>query len=435
MLNSPILLLIVAGVFGWWLLTRYLESRKPLKRDISRLSTDNDDEDDDAVDEIVDTEVRPLKPQHRRLTYRDPRLLPKPRKRRWGEKRKKIMEANEANRLFATSLRTRNRQQRDLLTDAEQLQRYGLPLWQSENDIAAALNISVGTLRHYAIHREMERVSHYVQFAIPKRRGGERLILAPKRQLKKIQRQLKKVLVSQLPVSDYAHGFRPQRSIATHAANHVGQAVVIKMDLKEFFPSLHVGRIRGLLIALGYSYPVAATLALLMTEAERQPVQVGDSVFHTPVGQRHAVQGAPTSPGLANAITRTLDHRLAGLARKMGYRYSRYADDLTFSGADPSTARALLKSVQRIVHAEGFRLHPDKTAIMTQKGAQKITGVTVNKDMGLSRKERRRIRAAIHNARQKGDTGVLNRLRGKLAFLNMLNPQQANKLKQKLEQQ
>lgn len=430
MFDTPsfIIFAVVIGILVWWFFAGRKSRR--LKRDISRL-----EEDDDAIDEVVDTEVRPLKPDHRRLTYRDPRLLPKRHKPRWGKKRKKVMTAEEAKRLFSSSLRTQNREHRDLLTDKDQLQRYQLPVWEDEQALANALDISIGTLRHFSMQRDMERVPHYIQFAIPKRRGGERLLLAPKCKLKKIQRQLNTLLVSKLPVSDYAHGFRAQRSIATHAANHVGQAVVIKMDLQDFFPSLHFGRIRGLLIALGYSYPVSATLALLMTEAERQPVAVGDDVFYPPVGQRYAVQGAPTSPGLANAITRTLDHRLAGLARKMGYGYSRYADDLTFSGSDPASSRALLKSVQRIVHEEGFTLNPEKTAVMTQKGAQKITGVTVNRVMGLSRKERRLLRAAIHNAQLKNDIAQLNHLRGKIAFLKMLNPKQAGKLRQQLESQ
>ena len=139
---------------------------------------------------------------------------------------------------------------------------------------------------------------------------------------------------------------------------------------------------RGLLIALGYGYPVAATLAALMTEAVREPVQVG--------------------------------------------AYSRYADDLTFSGNDVATARGLIKGAQRIVHAEGFVLNPAKTRVMTQRGAQVVTGVTVNRDLGLSRRERRTLRAALHHARTDSkDSQVWRRLQGKVAYLSMLNSQQA----------
>jgi RNA-directed DNA polymerase len=407
---------------------------RKISRDVSRLATEDQDSDATAATtEVVETEGGPLKPLHRRRALRDLRLLPKPRPPGpvWQRpKKRKVMEMDEATRLFAGTLRNRDRNVRDLRTDEEQLARYGLPKWNSEAEVAEALNLSVKRLRHYSVHREKERVSHYVQFAIPKRSGGERIILAPKRELKAVLRELNSLLVDKLPVSEYAHGFRKGRSIATHAAEHVGKKVVMRLDLKDFFPSLHVGRVRGLLIALGYSYPVGATLAALMTEAVRQPVQVGDELFFVPIGSRHTVQGAPTSPGLANALATPLDRRLAGLARKLGFAYSRYADDLTFSGDDVAAARGMIKGVQRIVHAEGFVLNPAKTRVMTQRGAQVVTGATVNRELGLSRRERRNLRAELHRARTDAkDSPVWRRLQGKLAYLSMLNSQQADRLR------
>lgn len=425
------------ALFVGYLIWRALRGGKkpgPPQRKVARLAQADEDEAASApVTETVDTSGKPLKEHSRRRAWRDPRLLPKPKpeRRNYWERRKreKVMEAEEAGRLFSGTLRTRNRQVRDLLADTEQLARYGLPQWRTEEELAAALGLSVPRLRHYSVHRAMERVRHYVQFAIPKRRGGERLILAPKRELKAIQRQLKVLLVDRLPVSDYAHGFRAGRSIASHAAPHVNKRVVVKLDLKDFFPSLHVGRVRGLLLALGYGYPVAAALAALMTEAERQPVRVGAELFHVPVGSRHAVQGAPTSPGLANSIAMKLDHRLAGAARALGFAYTRYADDLAFSGDDPAQAGKLLKCVQRIVHLEGFTVNPEKTRVMKRGGAQVLTGVTVNAELGLSRRRRRQIRAALHRARQaQADRPLQARVRGLLAFVRMLNKAQAQAL-------
>lgn len=323
-----------------------------------------------------------------------------------------------------------------MTTDTEQLARYGRPPWQSEADVAAALGVSAKTLRHFSIHRQKERVAHYITFAVPKRNGGERLILAPKAKLKALQRKLNALLVIRLPVSDAAHGFRADRSIATNASLHVGKAVVVKLDIQDFFPSLHVGRVRGLLIALGYSYPVAAGLATLMTESERQPVKVGDEVFHVPIGPRHAVQGAPTSPGLANALALKLDRRLTGLARAHGFVYTRYADDLAFSGDDVDKARVLVMRAESIVRAEGFRLNRGKTRVMTQAGAQRIAGVTLNETPGWSRRQRRRLRAELHQARlhSAGDASPWRRLRGKLAFVRMLNPAHATQLERSLRQ-
>src|SRR5690606_5854168 len=121
----------------------------------------------------------------RRLALRDFRLLPKNKAK--GElrslvllKRKKVMPKEEADRLFGSTLRTRNRNLRDLLTDEAQLARYGLPLWRTEEELAAALGLTRKQLWFYSTHRERERHPHYVAFSIPKRNGGRRIIMAPK---------------------------------------------------------------------------------------------------------------------------------------------------------------------------------------------------------------------------------------------------------------
>ncbi len=412
---------------------------KAPKRDVSRLSTGLDSAPlpVDAVEETVDTSGGPLKEHHRRRALRDRRLLPKvksPARQLGFAKKKRVMSAEEAGRLFGGTMRTRNRNLRDLLTDEEQLARYGLPLWKTETDIAHALGISMKELWFFSIHRERERHNHYVTFAIPKRSGGRRLILAPKRRLKRIQRSLLALLVEKLPVSDHAHAFRRGRSICTGAEAHVGQQIVLKFDLKDFFPSVTFARVRGLLIACGYSFPVATTLAVLMTEAERQPVAVEGQVFHVPVGHRHCIQGAPTSPGLCNALVLRLDHRLAGMARKQQLNFTRYADDLTFSGnIDRATARRIRITVENIVKEEGFTINREKTRLTGKGGRQTVTGVVVNKTLGLSRQERRRMRAAAHQLKtgKAGESDAKREawLEGKLAYLHMLNPQQAEAIR------
>lgn len=410
----------------------------PRKRDISRLaaSPGAPDGGGDAVDERVDVSGGPLKEHHRRRALRDRRLLPKvksPARQLGLTRRRNVMTFEEARRLFAATLRTRNRNLRDLLTDEEQLQRYGLPVWRSEEDLAAALGISLKTLWFFALHREHERQPHYVAFSIPKRAGGQRLILAPKRRLKHLQRRLLALLVEKLPVSPHAHAFQRGRSIRTGAEPHVGREALLKLDLKDFFPSVTFARVRGLLIAYGYSFPVATSLAVLMTEAARQPVELDGAVVHVPVGPRHCVQGAPTSPGLCNALCLRLDHRLAGLARKHQLAYTRYADDLTFSGTlDRAVAQRLRQAVTRILQDEGFQVNPNKTRWMPRSARQTVTGVVVNQTLGLSRKERRRLRACAHQLARQPDEARASTLRrwfqGKLAYLAMLNPDQAARL-------
>ena len=210
------------------------------------------------------------------------------------------------------------------------------------------------------------------------------------------------------------------------------------MDLRDFFPTVTFVRVRGYFIAMGYGYVVAATLAALLTEAPRQVVEVNGERFHVPVGERHCVQGAPTSPGICNAIVHRMDRRLAGLASHLGFDYSRYADDLAFSGNDRRRVGRILKATKRIVESEGFALRTEKTRVARQGSRQRVTGVTVNETLGLSRVERRRLRAMLHEHRRAlgvgGELGADEAARGrlvegKLAYLSMLNPGQAERLR------
>lgn len=407
----------------------WLFGPKQYTRDVSRLPSHSGGRAPDVVKETVKL-GGVVKPNHRRLALRDSRLLPDPsRKSGWSatgwKPGKKVMTAKESRRLFSNTLRTRNRNLRTLATDEKQLTRYGLPVWRSEAELAAALNLTIEQLRHFAIHRVRDRVQHYIAFAIPKRSGGERVIHAPKKKLKAVLRNVNDQLVSKLPVHVAAHGFVKGRSVKTNAQPHVGRAVVVKLDLKDFFPTVTWARVRGLLISLGYGFPVAASLAALMTESERQPVTVDGQTFHVPVGDRVCVQGAPTSPGLCNAVTRKMDARLSGLAKKLGFTYSRYADDLTFSGDDATQLETLINRATRIIHTEGFVVNGTKTRVMRRGNSQRVAGVTVNKELGLSRKERRKIRAALHQATPEKHA----ELDGMLAWVHMLNPAQAAKLK------
>jgi len=428
---------VVIGFLEWM---KKLFIKEP-KRKVARLSSIGE-KDIDAVDESIDLSGKPLKDRHLRRTLRDRRLLPKKKPAInvgafTGTPRKRYMTRSDARRFFSGTLRTHNRNIRDLLTDEEQLKRYGLPLIRTEEELAKALDITTGELRFFSIHREKEERPHYVTYTIPKRSGGVRTIIAPKKRLKAIQRRLITLLVEKLPVSDAANGFRRNRSVRTNAELHVGRAVVVNLDLKDFFPSIHMGRVRGLLIALGYGYWVATTMAVLMTEAERQPVMLEEKRYFVPVTSRFCVQGAPTSPGLSNAMVLKMDRRLKGLAKSLDFNYSRYADDLTFSGDNSDVLKKLITTASRIVWEEGFTINSRKTRVMRQGRQQAVTGVVVNSVAGLSRRERRKLRAAIHHLRKDKEQGLVNpgeiaSLKGKLAYLSMLNREQADALRKKL---
>ena len=142
-------------------------------------------------------------------------------------------------------------------------------------------------------------------------------------------------ILRRLEPEPQAHGFVPGRSIVTNAASHTGKAVVCNLDLKDFFPSITFRRVKGLFRKLGYGEHVATLLALLCTEPPRVPVELDGKTYHVALGARVLPQGACTSPAITNALCRRLDRRLDGLARRHGFAYTRYADDLTFSGDNP----------------------------------------------------------------------------------------------------
>jgi hypothetical protein len=320
-------------------------------------------------------------------------------------------------------------------------------------ELAKALGLTVSRLRWLVYHREVDTGTHYHRWTIPKRDGGRRLISAPKPDLKRAQRWIAQRITEHLPVHGAAHGFLGGRGTRTNASVHAGASVVVKLDVKDFYPTVTLPRVKGLLRKAGYGEQVASVLALLCTESPREELQLRGKTCYVATGPRSLPQGAPTSPSITNCLCMRLDCRLDGLAHKLGWRYTRYADDLTFSaaaggkkkkkkegqpagrtgapGGAPGVAR-LLKAVERIVRAEGFAVHGGKTRVMRAGGRQRVTGLVVNAAEGkalarLPREQVRRLRAALHN-REHGKPGrgeSLAQLRGWAAYLHMTDPERA----------
>jgi RNA-directed DNA polymerase len=271
----------------------------------------------------------------------------------------------------------------------------------------------------------------YVDFQIPKARGGRRTISAPRAPLRAIQRQILAEILAKLPIHEAAHGFVPGRSTLSNAQPHVGAQLLLKTDIREFFPTIHYWRVRGLFFSLGYGEEVAGALAALCT---RRPVV-------DPAGERRVVwpgllpQGAPTSPALSNLVCRRLDARLSGLAAKLGARYTRYADDLSFSFHDAGALAELDVGrafwwIDQVLQQEGFAEHPGKRQILRPHRRQQVTGIVVNERPTVPRDARRRFRAILHNCRRHGvasqargrdDFG--DYLRGFAAYVHMVQPE------------
>jgi RNA-directed DNA polymerase len=280
----------------------------------------------------------------------------------------------------------------DRASDVDRLAAAGLPALSTPAELAGALGLTIPRLRWLAFHSEAAARSHYVRFAIPKRSGGTRTLFAPHRILATAQRLVFESIVAKLPVEDQAHGFVAGRSILTNARPHAGRAIVVNMDLENFFPSIGFPRVRRVFERAGYSPAVATILALLCTEAPRREVEYDGAKYHAATGPRGLPQGACTSPGLSNQVARRLDRRLRGLADRLGITYTRYADDLTFSGDDALETRVgyLMARVRHIAQEEGFVVNEAKSRVLRQNTAQIVTGLVVNDRPGAPRSEARR---------------------------------------------
>lgn len=277
---------------------------------------------------------------------------------------------------------------------------------------------------------------HYHQKLLPKRRGGRRLLESPKPLLKQTQRILLRRLLDRIPPHEAATGFRQDHSIIDFAKPHTGKDVVLKMDLAHFFPSLGRPRIKRLFMALGYRESVAFALASLSTTRSSCPH------FTTPertlYSRYHLPQGAPTSPALANLAAFRLDCRLAGLAKKAGATYTRYADDLLFSGDRDFTRQCprFQIKVMAITLEEGLAINARKTRTMHRSQKQSAAGLILNSKLNARRTDYDQLKAILHNCRQQGPASQNHQahphfaahLKGRVAWIASLNPAWGEKL-------
>lgn len=321
----------------------------------------------------------------------------------------------------------------DLEKRDQRLENHDLPKIENVDQLSEFFDVSIPQLRWLAYHKNADTGSHYKRFTIPKADGSERIISAPKPLLKACQRKIHQEILEKLPVHGAAHGFVAGRSIATHADVHAGAEVIIKLDIRHFFPTIVQQRVKGLFRKMGYQEQVATLFAQICTEAPRKEVEHDGTTFHVAMGPRSLPQGAPTSPTITNLICLRLDRRLTGLARKYGWRYSRYADDLAFSWhqSDPAPIGTLLNFGKKIIADEGFTVHPEKERVLRSKSRQILTGLVVNKvphtdaRARVPRKTVRQVRAAIYNHQKGRPTKAgetLEQLLGMAAFINQSDP-------------
>ncbi|MCB1907884.1 MAG: RNA-directed DNA polymerase [Rhodocyclaceae bacterium] len=209
------------------------------------------------------------------------------------------------------------------------------------------------------------------------------------------------------------------RGVIDHASRHAGQQRLIKLDLRDFFPGIRASRIHALFHSLGYPTRVARYLTGLTTHCSPPRIlrTLPSGEFDSPeqrmrtlrramsVCNRHLPQGAPSSPALANLCAYRLDLRLAGAALECGARYSRYVDDLSFSGPfDAAHGRRILAMIDDIVRDEGFEPNWRTAAVVGAGTAQRLAGLTINRHPNLPRDEYDRLRAVLTNCLRHGPT-------------------------------
>jgi RNA-directed DNA polymerase len=334
---------------------------------------------------------------------------------------------------------------------------------ESVAELAELAELSAGQLAWLADVRGLERtvpderLRNYRYRTFPRVGGPPRVIEAPKARLKEIQRWLLHKILDHVPVHRDAHGFTRGRSVIGHARRHTGHEVLLALDLRDFFASIAAGRVYGTFRTIGYAPAVAHVLTGLCTNVVPQTVWEVVSRTTTPgdrargarftLGRRlatpHLPQGAPTSPALANLAAFGLDRRLAGLARSLDLSYSRYADDLTFSGSARlrRQRRSIEALIVQIAHEEGFAINADKTALRSRGSRQTVCGIVVNGRPNITRIEYDRLRALLHNAARTAPAAQ-NRarlpdfeahVRGRIAWVSALNPGRGAKLHELFE--
>lgn len=251
---------------------------------------------------------------------------------------------------------------------------FGLPEINDLGDLCRQVRLSKGLVsRCLCFHEE-----HYSVFDMPKKSGGFRVISQPNKELKAIQGWILRNILADLKLSAACKGFTKGATTRDNASVHIGAAVILNMDIEDFFPNINRNRVVQVFRLIGYESQAAYILGSLCCYKGALP------------------QGAPTSPMLSNLVCYRLDARIMGFVGRHGVSYSRYADDLTFSCRSYAGIQKTRKFIKRIVENEGFALNDAKTRIAGPRRQHRVTGLVISRDdVGIGRKKLRVIRSKL----------------------------------------
>lgn len=265
----------------------------------------------------------------------------------------------------------------------------------------------------------------YHVIEIPKKTEGTRRIEIPTQQLKMIQSAILKGILENIRISSNANAFVKGKSIVDNAKCHVGKEYVITFDLTNFFTTISYKRVYNIFYYFGYTKEVSYALARLVTKDGYLP------------------QGSPASPYISNIVCLKLDKRLGKLAEKIGCAYSRYADDITFSGS--ANILNYLCLIKKIISEEGFTVNDKKTRIQSRYYRQEVTGIIVNNYMRVDRRYKQYLRQQIYYCNKFGVDNHLNKIECELSgykdhlygiayFIKMVEKQEGEKWLKKLDE-
>ncbi len=253
--------------------------------------------------------------------------------------------------------------------------------------LAKDLGISSRTL--YAVSNSLS--DHYIKTEIPKKDGTSRVLSVPDKVLKRIQRAINEVILSQEPISRYATAYRPAVSIRLNALPHVGKKRVLKLDIAHFFDSIRYSTVKNLVFpAERYSEQNRILLSMLCYYRDVLP------------------QGAPSSPAITNIILRDFDEKVGAACDARGVSYTRYCDDMTFSGE--FDADEIVSLVSKELKPLGLVLNKRKTVSASRGGRQSVTGIVVNEKLNVEKSYKRRIRQEMYFCGKYGVEAHLERL-------------------------
>ena len=296
-------------------------------------------------------------------------------------------------------------------TEIIKLNMLGLPVIQSLDDFSVVTHISKYTIYQLSCHSD----KYYKTYEIPKKTGGMRTICQPSKKLKGLQSWILVNILNKIQVSPSCKGFRKRSSTLDNALPHIGANTILNLDLKDFFSTVTAKQVYNVFKIIGYNNLIATVFTNITTYEKKLP------------------QGSPCSPMLANLTTWTLDLRIQGYVGKRGINYTRYADDLSFSGLNPSKVVKIIPMIKTIIEDENFIVNPKKTRIAGSARAKTVTGLVINEDsVGIGKQKYKNLRAKIHHLtlpmEQKNEKLVFH-VSGWLSYLNSVDKERLKKAK------